>query len=227
MKRKAVLVVAFLGLLTCPLAGQLTERLYQDACDDGGFRACQILGILYQTGEQGVTQDLGKAVILFQTACDGEMWESCHRLGVMYANGTGATQDLGQAVILFQQACDAEEAQSCSQLDLLTQMTIRPEILNRSEVQAALMREYPRNLRNDGVGGRVVVWLFISETGQVLDKRVSQTSGHEELDAAALEVADVFRFTPAWNRGEVVQVWIQLPITFGVVRRTRTESSSG
>ena len=107
MKRKAVLVVAFLGLWTSPLAGQLTERLYQDTCDDGGFLACQILGVLYQTGEEGVTQDLGKAVELFQKACDGEMWESCNSLGVMYASGTGVTQDLGPAVILFQQACIA------------------------------------------------------------------------------------------------------------------------
>ena len=227
MKRKALLVVAFLALWTSPLIGQLTERLYQQGCDSGEMLECQILGILYQTGEEGVTQDLGKAVILFQTACDGEMWESCHRLGIMYGNGTGVTQDLGRAVILFEQACDAGETQSCSQLDLLTQMTVRPEILNRSEVQAALVREYPRSLRNDGIGGTVVVWFFISEEGQVLDRRISQSSGHIPLDQAALEVADVFRFTPAWHTGEVVQVWIQLPITFGVVRRTRTESSSG
>jgi len=219
MKRKAVLVVAFLGLWTSPLTGQLTERLYQQACDSGDMLPCQILGILYQTGEEGVTQDLGKAVELFQKACDGEMWESCNSLGVMYASGTGVTQDLGQAVILFQQACNAGETQSCSQLDLLMSMTGKPDIINRSEMEEAIAREYPRNLRILGIGGIVVVWLFISDEGRVLDRRVSQTSGHEELDEAALKVADVFRFTPAWNEGEVVQVWIQLPITFQVRRR--------
>ena len=97
-----------------------------------------------------------------------------------------------------------------------TPMTVFPEIKNRREVQAALMREYPPLLRNAGIGGRVVVWFFISEEGQVLDRRVSQSSGHIPLDEAALRVADVFRFSPALNREQIVQVWIQLPITFDV-----------
>ena len=114
---------------------------------------------------------------------------------------------------------------------VFTPMTIRPEIRNRAEVQQALMRLYPPRLRDDGIGGRVVLWFFISEEGRVLDRRVSRSSGHEELDEAALNVADVFRFTPAMDSrqilepgpishpviryGEVpVPVWIQLPITF-------------
>ena len=95
-------------------------------------------------------------------------------------------------------------------------MTVRPEILNRSEVQAALMRMYPPILRDAGIGGSVTVWFFISEAGTVLDRRVSESSGHVPLDEAALEVADVFRFSPALNREQIVQVWIQLPITFQV-----------
>ena len=99
---------------------------------------------------------------------------------------------------------------------VFTPYTVRPEIRNRTEVQAALMREYPPILRDAGIGGQVVLWLFISETGQVLDRRVSRTSGHVQLDVAALRVADVFRFTPALNSTEPVQVWIELPITFAV-----------
>lgn len=95
-------------------------------------------------------------------------------------------------------------------------MTVRPEILNRSEVSAALMRLYPPILRDAGIGGSVTVWFFISEEGMVLDRRVSESSGHIPLDEAALEVADVFRFSPALNREQIVQVWIQLPITFQV-----------
>ena len=97
-----------------------------------------------------------------------------------------------------------------------TPMTVRPELRNRNEVMQALMREYPVILRDAGVGGQVVVWFFISETGQVRDKRIFRSSGHQELDDAALRVADVYRFTPAMNRSEPVQVWIQLPITFQV-----------
>ena len=99
---------------------------------------------------------------------------------------------------------------------VFTPMTVRPELKNRREVGEALVRLYPPFLRNAGIGGEVVVWFFLSEEGTVLDRRVSQSSGYAQFDEAALEVADVFRFTPALNRDRVVQVWIQLPITFQV-----------
>ena len=97
---------------------------------------------------------------------------------------------------------------------VFTPMTVLPEIRNRREIQTALIREYPPDLRDAGIGGQVVVWYYVSETGQVLHARVSEGSGQAELDAAALRIAVVFRFTPATNRDEPVPVWIQLPITF-------------
>ena len=100
---------------------------------------------------------------------------------------------------------------------VFTPMTVRPEIRNRSEVEAALMRLYPPILRNAGIGGTVVVWFFITEDGIVQDKRVSQSSGQIQFDEAALKVADVFRFSPALNRDQRVQVWIAVPITFHVL----------
>ncbi len=100
---------------------------------------------------------------------------------------------------------------------VFTPMTVRPEIRNRSEVQAALMGQYPPRLRDLGIGGTVVVWFFITEDGIVQDKRVSQPSGQLQFDEAALRVADVFRFTPALNRDQRVQVWIEVPITFQVL----------
>ena len=99
---------------------------------------------------------------------------------------------------------------------VFTPMTVRPEITNREEVQAALMREYPAALRDAGIGGTVRVWFFISDDGVVGDARVSRTSGQAQLDEAALRVADVLRFTPAMNGTEPVAVWIQVPITFRV-----------
>ena len=100
---------------------------------------------------------------------------------------------------------------------VFTPMTVRPEIINRGVVQAALMREYPPILRDAGIGGTVEVWFFISEEGRVLDSRVSRSSGQVQFDQAALKVADVVRFSPALNRDQRVQVWIQLPITFQVL----------
>jgi protein TonB len=110
---------------------------------------------------------------------------------------------------------DEEEA-DLSATPVFTPMTVRPELKNRREVGEALARLYPPLLRNAGIGGEVIVWFFLSEEGTVLDRRVSQTSGYTQFDEAALEVADVFRFTPALNRDRIVQVWIQIPIAFQV-----------
>ncbi len=107
-------------------------------------------------------------------------------------------------------------ATDLSAAPVFTPMTVRPEIRNRGEVQSALMREYPPILRDAGIGGTVVVWFFISEEGVVQDRRVSRTSGQVQFDNAALEVANVIRFTPALNRDQRVAVWIELPITFEV-----------
>ena len=97
-----------------------------------------------------------------------------------------------------------------------TPMTARPEIINVAEIEQALMSQYPPILRVAGIGGVVTVWFFVSEEGRVLDRRVAQSSGQARLDEAALNVADVFQFTPALNEEQPVSVWIQIPLTFQV-----------
>jgi TonB family protein len=97
-----------------------------------------------------------------------------------------------------------------------TPMTVRPEIANRREVIETMIRTYPPLLRDNGVGGRALVWFHIDEKGRTIENRLSRTSGNESLDAAALEVASVYRFTPALLRDEPTAVWVQIPMTFEV-----------
>jgi TonB family protein len=97
-----------------------------------------------------------------------------------------------------------------------TPYTVAPEIENVEEVIEAMKRVYPPVLRDAGIGGRISVWFLIDELGQVVDARIAQPSGRRELDAAALEVALVFSFTPARMYDEVVPVWIEFPISFEV-----------
>lgn len=92
--------------------------------------------------------------------------------------------------------------------------TVEPRLLNQAEVQRALVRDYPPNLRDAGVGGTTTVWLLVSEEGSVLQTRVAESSERPQLDAAALGVAQVMRFAPALNRSRAVQVWVALPIRF-------------
>jgi protein TonB len=93
---------------------------------------------------------------------------------------------------------------------------VAPALQNLAEVQRALTREYPTVLRDSGIGGRVTVWFFIDEQGRGQQTRINESSGYEALDQAALNVAEVYRFSPALNRENRVQVWVSLPITFQV-----------
>ena len=108
------------------------------------------------------------------------------------------------------------EGIALSEEPTFTPMTVRPEILNRNEVMAAMEREYPPLLRDAGIGGTVRVHFFITETGEVGNSLLAESSGHQALDQAALRVASVYRFSPAMNRDDPVPVWVQFGITFQV-----------
>ena len=97
-----------------------------------------------------------------------------------------------------------------------TPYTVAPDIINRGEVQRAMEREYPPLLRDAGIGGQANIWFFIDENGRVQDTRIQQSSGHDQLDQAALRVANIMQFTPALNRDKKVPVWVAIPITFQV-----------
>ncbi|HEY8483086.1 MAG TPA: energy transducer TonB, partial [Longimicrobiales bacterium] len=73
-------------------------------------------------------------------------------------------------------------------------------------------------LREAGIGGTVIVWFFIDETGTVRRTLIKESSGYEALDQAALKVADIMQFTPALNLDQKVKVWIQIPIVFRTVQ---------
>ncbi len=107
-----------------------------------------------------------------------------------------------------------DDVGAISDAPVFTPFTVKPDLVNQREVQRALEREYPALLRDAGIGGTVLVYFFIDESGRVQKTQVNKSSGHSALDEAALRVADVFRFTPALNRDKKVPVWISLPITF-------------
>ncbi|MBM4184521.1 MAG: energy transducer TonB [Gemmatimonadetes bacterium] len=105
---------------------------------------------------------------------------------------------------------------SISSEPTFTPFTVAPSILNREEVARAMAANYPSQLRAAGIGGTVRVYFFIDAEGRVQDRRVHQSSGFETLDQAALEVAELYRFSPALNRDKKVPVWVLFPIEFRV-----------
>jgi periplasmic protein TonB len=110
----------------------------------------------------------------------------------------------------------AEVATDISAAPTFTPYTVAPTLLNRDEVMRALERNYPALLRDAGIGGKVEVYFFIDETGKVQQTRINKSSGQDALDQAALQVASVYKFSPALNRDKKVPVWVSLPITFQV-----------
>jgi protein TonB len=95
-----------------------------------------------------------------------------------------------------------------------TPFTVAPELKNTAEVQRVLMRTYPPLLRDAGIGGTVLLWFLIDETGKVVKTQVKESSGHAPLDEAATKVATVMQFSPAINRDRKVPVWVAIPILF-------------
>lgn len=95
--------------------------------------------------------------------------------------------------------------------------TVAPVLQNRDEVLRVLQRSYPSQLREAGIAGDVVLWLFIDEDGNVQKSVVAESSGYEQLDKAAHAVAAKMRFKPAMNRDKKTAVWLAQAIDFEVI----------
>ena len=73
---------------------------------------------------------------------------------------------------------------------------------------------YPRLARRKGHEGSVVVEISITGDGAVSDANVMSSSGHRELDQAALEAVRNAKFSPATENGMSVSGRLRLTIEF-------------
>lgn len=106
---------------------------------------------------------------------------------------------------------------------VFTPFTVAPVLQNADEVARALQMDYPPLLKDAGIGGTVDVWLLLDPTGAVRRTQVNHTSGYPALDEAALKVARIMRFSPAFNRRVPVRVWVSKQIQFGTGTTFRVE----
>lgn len=95
-----------------------------------------------------------------------------------------------------------------------TPYTIRPELKNPDVIRKLLEKNYPPILRDAGIGGTVLLWVFIDQDGVVQRSLVKTTSGYQPFDIVAVEVAPEMKFTPAINRDQRVPVWLEIPLIF-------------
>ncbi|HIF07272.1 MAG TPA: sel1 repeat family protein [Gemmatimonadetes bacterium] len=118
MTRSSLLVCVLLGLLPDPASSQNFELMYQQACAGGELVSCNVLGLMYLTGE-GVTRDPARALPLYMRGCDGGLSGACINLGVMYQTGEGVTQNLARAAELYERACSSGDLTGCDNLLVL------------------------------------------------------------------------------------------------------------
>ena len=102
-----------------------------------------------------------------------------------------------------------------------------PVLKNRPEVQLALIEAYPADLKAEGTGGRVDLWVYIDETGVVRRSVIKTASDYDALDRAAMQVVDVMRFQPAMNRDQPTAVWVSQWIGFQAEPTAARAPSSG
>jgi TonB family protein len=87
-------------------------------------------------------------------------------------------------------------------------------LVNSREVSLELARSYPPLLRDAGIGGTAVVYVYVDERGRVQRMQLARTSGYDALDEAALKVAAIMRFEPSVVDGRPVAAWQEVPVVF-------------
>jgi len=97
-------------------------------------------------------------------------------------------------------------------------VTQGPELLNQGATAAAITRNFPRVLREQGITGGTTLELVTSREGAVESVRILDASD-PQFGAAARAVAVQMRFRPAMVRGVPVRCRFTLPVRFDLVPR--------
>ncbi len=77
---------------------------------------------------------------------------------------------------------------------------------------------YPAFAKKMGMEGKVMLKVFVSREGRVLQIEVGQSSGYDVLDKAALDAVKIWRFVPARRGDAAIDEWVQVPIAFRLSR---------
>ncbi len=73
---------------------------------------------------------------------------------------------------------------------------------------------YPISARRRGIEGTVIIRAMIHDNGHCHHVTVKKSSGHPQLDKAALDAIRDWRFVPARRGKQLITAWVDVPITF-------------
>ena len=95
-----------------------------------------------------------------------------------------------------------------------------PDVFVYREVEPQMVHEvapeYPRSIRNMGLGGKVIVQALVDIDGKVREVRVARSSGMTGLDDAAVAAAYKCTYTPALQNGHPIPVWVSYSVVFEI-----------
>jgi protein TonB len=74
--------------------------------------------------------------------------------------------------------------------------------------------EYPIAARKRGYQGIVLLEVFVRSDGKVDDVQVAESSGHLMLDSAAVKAVGDWLFSPGFQDGSPVDMWVRIPVRF-------------
>jgi protein TonB len=73
---------------------------------------------------------------------------------------------------------------------------------------------YPDSARRRGVEGTVIIKAYVTEQGRVEQVQVERSAGHSDLDQAAVEAVERWRFEPARRGRQPIAMWVSIPVRF-------------
>jgi protein TonB len=79
-----------------------------------------------------------------------------------------------------------------------------------------VLPEYPVTALEQGLAGTVLLSIYVGMGGAAEQVKVKSSSGVAELDAAALQAASQWKFSPASQGGQALASWFELPLRFEV-----------
>ena len=90
----------------------------------------------------------------------------------------------------------------------------RAKVISAPKAIGRIEPVYPRSARRRGREGIVTIEAAVEETGQVGDVAVLATSGHDDLDSAAIKAVRKAKFVPANDNGQSVAAKLRLTFNF-------------
>ena len=110
------------------------------------------------------------------------------------------------------------EAAAAPEASAAADTTVRDEPFVEARSDVATLNNpkppYPLAARRRGIEGRVLLAVQVLADGSCAEVQLKRSSGHPQLDDAALSTVRRWRFLPAERAGVAIDSWAEVPISF-------------